>query len=119
MRHADFPAAAGVVDAHFGKLVPATPAAALGARVLRVATNPHLTGAPGCDVYTILREGSPYFSREDNLRLLDVQARWNSLRLFTWDALQEQKDYVMGLDLEIACGGTDSEVTSSHVRACT
>ena len=54
MRHADFPAPADVVDAHLEKLVPATPAAALGARVLRVATNPHLTGAPGCAVFTTI-----------------------------------------------------------------
>jgi hypothetical protein len=61
--------------------------------------------------------GVSVFFQQDNLRLLDVRARWNSLRMFTWDALQEQKDHVMGLDLEMASGGASSEVTSS--RLCT
>ena len=68
-----------------------------------------------------MREGPLFFFQQDNLRLLDVRARWNSLRMFTWDAFQEQKDHVMGLDLEMASGGASSEVTSSRlcVGTCT
>ena len=117
MPHADAPPPSGVVDAHVEELVPATPAACLGARVLRVATNPHLMGAPGCAVFTTMREGSLFFFQQDNLRLLDVRARWNSLRMFTWDALQEQKDHVMGLDLQMASGNVPFFLGTHHERA--